>query len=114
MSFNAEDILKFKRYCQEICFKPLPLSAQACQRQGTYLWCLDWEMIELLKCLFNGSGAYLGDPPPRRLRNNPLWSKDTIISKVYTLIAEYKTAEKIIEYLREVRNGGAQGKPGNL
>ena len=70
---NDQDILKIKRYCQEIINRPRPIEDQAHRKQGGCLWCRDWEIIELTKYLFNGRSAYFGDPPPNRLKNNPLW-----------------------------------------
>ena len=38
-------------------------------------------MIEVLKYMFLGESAYFSEAPPRRLRDNPLWSKEKIKQK---------------------------------
>ena len=103
--FKSEEILALKLFCQEICTRPRPLDIQPCKREGIFLWCQDWELIEICKYLFNGKDAYYGDPPPNRLKFNPLWSKDDIATKAEGLIKDLVNADKIIEYLRSVRNG---------
>lgn len=104
--FSEEDILKLRTFCQEICGKPRSFTEQKIVREGIFIWCDDWEIIELCKYLFYGREAYYGDPPPNRLKHNPLWGKDDIALKAEALIVEYKTAEAIIEALRARRNHG--------
>lgn len=103
--FSNEDILKFKIYCQSITMTPRPLEAQPHTRGAGRLWCEDWEIIEVLKYLFHGRELYLGDPPPNRLKNNPLWSQEDIIAKAEALKEQFKDADEIIEHLRSRRNG---------
>lgn len=101
--FDAKDILAFKTFCQEIINRPRPIEDQPFQREGVFLWCEDWEIIEICKYLFNGREAYYGDPPPNRLKFNPLWSKDKIAEITEALIVDLKTSEVIIDYLRKRR-----------
>lgn len=104
MLFGEEDVLLFKIYIQTITEKPAPLDGQTIiVREGRHVWCSDWEIIELCKCLFYGIDVYLGDPPPRRLKNNPLWSQDAIIDQAEALKMKYVTATTIIEALKERR-----------
>lgn len=107
MIFTDKDIIKFKTFCQEIIGNPRPMDEQPSQKYGGYLWCEDWEIIEILKYLFNGRDGYHGDPPPNRLKNNPLWSKDEIEKKAEMLMSFYQNSDHIIENLRSLRNGTA-------
>lgn len=77
--FSQEEIIALKRLNQSIIFRPLPMDRQESQRQGNFMWCSDWWHIEVLKCLFHGADTYLGDPPPRRLKNNPLYSPSATV-----------------------------------
>lgn len=70
-----------QEFLQNVIFRPLPLDSQITVRDGDKIWCQDWEVIELCKCLWHGEDVYRADPPPNRLKNNPLWSKDAIIEK---------------------------------
>lgn len=74
-------IRSLQEFCQQIIFRPIPLDEQVTIRDGEKIWCQDWEIIELCKCLWHGEEVYRGDPPPNRLKNNPLWSKDVIVEK---------------------------------
>lgn len=104
--FDRQDILFFKNFCQKIIEAPRPLPGQPLYAiKDGFLWCEDWKIIEILKYCFNGREGYYGDPPPNRLKRNPFFSKDAIAAEAEALIAEFKTAEKIVEHLREVRNG---------
>ncbi len=105
--FNNEDCLKFRIFCQSIIVSPRPIDAQYHKREGIFIWCEDWEIIELCKYLFHGRELYYGDPPPNRLKFNPLWSKDDIAEKAEKLIAEFKDADSIIEHLRKRRTNGS-------
>ena len=101
--FNKDDILKFRLFCHEICANPRSIEAQPYKREGTFLWCEDWEIIEILKYLFNGKVMYYEDPPPNRLKNNPLWNKEDIEKKAEALVVELVETDKIIEHLRAKR-----------
>lgn len=90
MVFNAEEILALKRLCQFIIERPLSPEEQLWQREGHFSWCEDWEAIEILKYLFNGREAYIGDPPPNRLKGNPLWSKEEIMVLGEGMIKAYQ------------------------
>lgn len=105
--FSQEDALKFKNFCQSVINRPRAFADQPCKREGVFIWCDDWEIIELCKYFFNGREAYYGDPPPNRLKLNPLWSKDDIAAKAEALVADHKEADAIIEALRGRRNHGA-------
>ncbi len=101
--FTPEEILNLKIFCQGITTSPRPIESQVHSRIGPYLWCDDWEIIEILKYLFNGKAMYYEDPPPNRLKNNTLWSKENIEKEAEKLISELKTAEAIINYLKQRR-----------
>lgn len=79
------------------------MEAQAHNKEGNYLWCEDWEIIEVLKFMFLGKTSYMNDTPPRRLKNNPLWSKSDIEKKAEYYMEVYRNADLIIEALRNQR-----------
>ena len=63
----------------------------------------DWEIIEILKLFFNRE-LYKDDPPPNRLKNNPLWKgKGDIEAKAAQIIEEFKTVDNIILYFEKRR-----------
>lgn len=105
--FSPEEILALKEFCQRIINRPRPIDDQPHKREGIFVWCEDWEMIEICKYLFNGREAYYGDPPPNRLKFNPLWSKDEIEKQANDLILKLGLAQAIIEVLEEMRDHGA-------
>ena len=104
---NYEEKIKLKRFCEEIIENPRMLDCQPHKRDGKHIWCEDWEIIEILKYLFLGKEAYMGDTPPNRLKNNHLWSKAEIETKAEMLKA--KPVAQIISQLRNLRNGTASG-----
>ena len=101
--FTDADKLEFKRFCQSIIESPRPMDDCNMKRSGAFIWCDEWEIIEILKYLFNGPDMYAQDPPPNRLKNNPLWSKEEIVAKAEGLIKVYSTAENIIGALKARR-----------
>jgi len=105
---NKEDILKLKRFCQHITESPLPTEKQDFTRSDGHLWCREWETIEILKCLFLGTEIYLNDPPPRRLKNNPLWSQRDIITTAEAILKESKNIDEVIETLKRRRHASGQ------
>ena len=105
--FTDDEILQLKRYLQTIIDKPRRMDEQPHRREGVFLFCEDWEIIEILKYLFNGAPTYDADPPPNRLKHNPLWSKAAIAAQAEQLLATYGSAELIIDALRRRRDGAA-------
>lgn len=104
MNFGRDGYLILKNYCQEIINKPRAMEDQPHERVGAFLWCEDWEIIEILKCFFLGKETYMNELPPRRLRENTLWAKADIAEKVDELYEVFKTPEKIVKALRERRH----------
>jgi len=104
-----DEIHKMKLFCQAIIDKPLPLDEQITRRKNGYLWCTDWRIIEICKYFFNGRDMYVNDPPPNRLKNNPLWSKEEIMEEAGELLFSLKTADAIIEFLTRERNEYGKG-----
>ena len=105
MSLSAEDNLILRRACQEITYKPRAIEDQPHKRDGIYLWCEDWEMIEILKYMFLGATTYFAEMPPRRLRNNPLFSKEAIKDKAERLMhSSNRDYTAITELIRSIRN----------
>jgi hypothetical protein len=104
---TAQDRQALKRYCQSIINNPAPLDGQPHTREGMKLWCKDWEIIEVLKCLFLGTSTYRADPPPRRLKQNPLWDQQAIISKAEALSTRCDSVEAMIEVLKAERSAYA-------
>lgn len=106
MSMTDQDILKVKHFCQGVIDKPRRMSEQWSEKDGEYLWCSDWEIIEVCKYLFNGRADYMGDPPPNRLKNNPLWSKDKIAAQGDFLLKHYGNIDDVLKKLQEERESG--------
>ena len=104
MNYTPEDILLLKRFVQRITDKPAPLDTQPCTREGVFLWCEDWHLIELGKCLFHSAPVYLGDPPPRRLRFNPLWSQQAIVEEATALQQQFPVVTDLIAHLEARRS----------
>lgn len=102
-NFSKEDILKLRNFLQEIIRDPIPLDDQKKWILNGKMYCQEWEMIEILKCLFHGEETYLGDPPPNRLKNNALFDQSFVIQKSRALKETFKTAEAIISELRKLR-----------
>lgn len=99
--FTRDDEIALRNYCQVVIMKPRRMEDQPHVRQGIHLWCDDWEIIEILKYFFNGREGYFGDPPPNRLKKNPLWSKEDIASKAEQMLVKYdKDVHKIILALK--------------
>ena len=104
MNLTPDQNLALRRFCQEITYKPRALDSQPCERVGIYIWCEDWETIEIVKYLFLGEAAYFAEAPPRRLRSNPLWSKENIRGQANTLMLEFSdNIDHVIEFLRARR-----------
>ena len=100
------EIYRLKDYLQEGIINHLrPFEEQPHGRLGKYLYCEDWEFMEILKYLIIGKEGYLLEPPPKRLKENPLWSQTEIVDKAEKILAEYSSAEKIIEHIKERRDG---------
>jgi hypothetical protein len=100
---DSEDVLKLKGYCGDVLNNLRPFEEQPHQREGIFLFCEDWEIVELLKRMFNGHDTYMKESPPRRLKFNPLWSQEAIDVKGQQLIDELKTADAIIEHFKKMR-----------
>ena len=112
MFFLPDDILKLKNFCQQITDKPRPLNAQWNVRKDGFIWCADWKIIELLKYFFNGREMYIGDPPPNRLKKNPLWNKEAIMEEAELIKTFCSDTDAIIEYLKKLREEPQDGAPG--
>lgn len=108
MQLLQEDRIRFKRLCQEIVERPRRIEAQPCERAGAHMLLEDWMIIEVCKYFFNGSEDYAGDPPPRRLEGNPLFSKLNVAREADELWAKAEgNVEAIIYGIRKQREGGA-------
>jgi hypothetical protein len=91
------DKLRLRQFVQQVTNRPRPLTAQPVQREGVFVWCDDWEIIELCKVLFHGKDAYLGDPPPNRLKLNPFYQPQRLIEQAEALWAEHGSAEALVK-----------------
>lgn len=111
MSFSKEDNIKFQNFLQSVLERPRVMEAQPHVIKDGRVWCEDWRIIELLKYFINGREMYIGDPPPNRLKNNSLWSKEAIMSEAEDLALNLVHADNIIKYLQSLREaeyvGGA-------
>jgi hypothetical protein len=81
------------------------LENQWCKREGSRIWCEDWQIIEILKYMFLGETTYFNEASPRRLRNNPLWSKDEIKKKAELLLEDFGgNVDELVNRIRSARN----------
>ncbi len=103
MIFSDEDLLKLKNYLQRVIDKPRWISHQPHVQKGEFLWCDDWRIIEILKYLIYGPAAYEQDPPPNRLKNNPLWSKEQIVKDAEEMWKTCVSADNLITIFTEIR-----------
>ena len=101
---RKEAALKLKLFCQEIINTPRALEDQSHIIEDGHIWCDDWRLIEILKCLFLGEETYHSDPSPKRIKNSHLWSKSEIVHEANLLRASYKTIEELIDELRNKRD----------
>lgn len=105
--FTDSENIKLRECCQRIVNAPRAFDQQPSQKIEGFAYCDDWEIIELLKCLFNGD-AYWKDPEPNRLKNNPLWTgKEDMMGKAVSLVEQFKTVEAIIKHLDHRRQYGS-------
>jgi hypothetical protein len=104
-TFTQREIITLEEYLQTIIGNPTPFYKQKSvfDDNGRCLWCEEWELIEMLKFLFNGKDIYYRDPPPNRLKNSTAWSKEAVEAKVEQELGSMETVEQIINYLRKVR-----------
>lgn len=108
MSLKETEKLALRRFCQEISYRPRFAESQPHERANGCFWCQDWEIIEVLKFFFLGEEIYFVEAPPRRLRNNPLWSKEKVKTRALELYETFGgNIEAMIENLRSLRNGTA-------
>ena len=95
-----------KEYLQKVIGNPTPFDKQKSifGENKLCLWCDEWEVIEMLKFMFNGKDNYYLDPPPNRIKNSVgLWSKEAIEAKVEKELGNMETTEQIIEYFKNRR-----------
>lgn len=109
MFFMPDDILKLKNFCQQIIDKPRAINAQWHVRKDGFIWCSDWQIIEILKYFFNGRQEYIGDPPPNRLKGNPLWNKQAIMDDAEQLKTFHSNVDEIIAALKKRREEAVNG-----
>ena len=102
--FTREEVRVFENFLQKIIERPRPMDSQPHTKENGFLWCDDWRLIEILKYFINGPDMYQNDPPPNRLKHNPLWSKDIIVFQAGELLTVYRTPEEIVEHLQKERD----------
>ena len=102
---NEDEIIVLKQYLQKVIGYPTPFDKQkSIFGQNKFCqWCEEWEIIEMLKFLFNGKDMYYSDPPPNRLKNSSFWSKQAIEEKVERDLGKMDNVEQIIEYFKDKR-----------
>ena len=96
MHITPADNLKYRLYIQEVINRPRAMDQQPATVSNGSIWCEDWEIIEIIKYLFNGREIYYLDPPPNRLKNNPLWSRQDIECKAEALKKEFNGDADVI------------------
>lgn len=105
--FTEKECVKLREYCQKITNAPRPFESQPSKKIEGYAFCEDWEIIEILKCLFNGE-SYWTDPVPNRFKNNPLWEgREKMMAKALVLVENLKTVDAIIGHLDARRKNGS-------
>ena len=106
-NFIEKENIALQEYLGSIIGRPTPFSHQKSEfdSSGKCLWCEEWEIIEMLKFLFNGKDIYYRDPPPNRLKNSTLWSKEKIEEKIERELGSMEDANTIIEHFKKIREG---------
>ena len=101
-----------KEHLQRIIGIPVPFDKQKSifGKNHVCLWCEEWEIIEMLKFLFNGKDNYYLDPPPNRIKDSiGLWSKESIEKKVNDDLGNMDTVEQMVEYFKNKREHFNEG-----
>lgn len=103
---NPKEVIALKEYLQRIIGRPIAFDKQKTiyGKSKLPLWCEEWELIEMVKYLFQGKELYYRDPPPNRLKNSTLWSKEAIEEKVEKELGNMETVNQMIEYFENKRN----------
>lgn len=102
--YSPAEITAFKNYCQQIIDRPRAIDQQPHERKDGFLFCEDWQIIEMLKYYFNGPVMYADDPPPNRLKRNPLFNKADLVTLAMAVEAEYPDVNDRINYFRSRRS----------
>lgn len=99
-----EQRTQFKVLCRDIQEHPIRMDKQPHRTEGVYVWCDEWEIMEICKLFFNGPETYAADPPPNRLRTNPMFSKVSIAEQAKALSERHQDdAETILQALKTRR-----------
>lgn len=72
-----------------------PMEGQELVRGEKHLWCLDWWIVEVAKCIYETAENYKHYSLPRRLRDNPYFQQNEIL----------EAAEIKLQTIRELRDG---------
>ena len=102
--YDREEIRIFENFLQRIIEKPRSMPDQPHTIQDGFIWCDDWRIIEILKYFINGPEMYANDPPPNRLKKNPLWNQSLIVAEAMSIKAIYQTPQGIVDHLRQERD----------
>jgi len=89
MFINREEVGKFLQFTIYNIVLP---TAQAHEKKDNFIWCRDYEEIEYLKCIYEGTEKYLAYEPPYRAKDNPFFSKERIVNFYKGAIQNYETA----------------------
>ena len=111
-TLDEKEKIVLKEYLQKIIGIPIPFDKQKSifGKNHVCLWCEEWEIIEMLKFLFNGKDNYYLDPPPNRIKNSSeLWNKEDIEKKVLDDLGEMQMVEQMVEYFQKRREGFHEG-----
>jgi hypothetical protein len=106
-TFTQKENIALQEYLSTIIGNPTPFAKQTSvfDTSGKCIWCEEWELIEMLKYLFNGKDIYYRDPPPNRLKDSTLWSKEKIEEKAEAELGKIEDINLILAYFKKWREG---------
>ncbi len=105
-TFTQEEIIKLKELLFWMTGAPIPFDKQKVifNEEGRCLWCEEWETLEMIKYIFRGKETYLTEPPPNRLKNSTIWSREVIAEKTEKVVSEANNIEELIGYFKNRRD----------
>jgi len=106
ITLSSKEKITLENHLNSIIGNPTPFDKQksVIGEDGFCLWCEEWELIEMLKYLFNGKEVYDRDPPPNRLKKSTIWSKEAIEQKVIQDLGTMESIDQIVNYFITRRN----------
>jgi hypothetical protein len=103
MNISASESTDLKHLCQLLINSPLKMEQQQHVIKDGKIWCSEFETLELCKYIIYGKTYYYNDPPPNRLKNSSLWSKEEVERKAEILLNKFNTVAELINFLKQER-----------